>query len=395
MRDALSGKERDALDRYIQNANTIEARWLVLRVMGIGSSALVFAHQWGWLGTFWIPVLALLSTLGVYGLASAALMALFERTPERSATWLLRMLAPMELLVAPFAAPLVLLGGLLGRNEGPPTPPVEVAENEVELVVSESEQAGALDHEQSEMIRNVIDFGDLTAGEVMVPRTRVTAFEIGLSGEELFPRAVEAEHSRYPIYRDTIDNVVGVLHVKDLLTHVAGHPGESFQLEQIMRGPVVFVPVSQSASGVLRDMRAARQHLAVVLDEFGGMSGIVTLEDLLEEIVGEIRDEHDDEDASIVELGGGRVLVDASVAIDDLSRYLGASLPEDGEYNSLGGFIVERLGRVPRSGARLSAHGLEFIVREASDRKVSKVEIVRQGSNPPDPEPRSGSSRAA
>jgi CBS domain containing-hemolysin-like protein len=388
LRDTCEGADRASLDRYIQSGAAIEARWLALRVVGIASSALVFFEQWRatLLGTPLVGVgaAAALSTLLTYGLATAVLLGWFLRHPERTAPVILRSLRPLELIAVPLAAPMVWVGALLGRNDGPPTPPADVAENEVEILVSESEQAGALDHEQSEMIRNVIDFGDLTAAEVMVPRTRVTAFELEIAPRELLARVLEAEHSRYPIYRERIDGVVGILHVKDLLAHVARGDIESFQLEKVMRGPVVFVPSSQPASSVLRDMRVRRQHLAIVLDEYGGMSGVVSLEDLIEEIVGEIHDEHDQEEPAIIELDGGRLLVDASVPLEELSRYLKANLPEDGEYNSLGGFIVERLGRVPRSGARLNAHGLEFIVREANDRRIAKVEVARQNSLPPD-----------
>jgi CBS domain containing-hemolysin-like protein len=127
---------------------------------------------------------------------------------------------------------------------------------------------------------------------------------------------------------------------------------------------------------VLRDMRAGRHHMAVVIDEFGGVIGIVTLEDLLEEIVGDIRDEHDMDEAPIVDLGEGRLMVDAAIPIADLSRYLGAELPTDGDYHSLGGFIVHRLGRVPQVGATLEAQALRFIVREADERRIAMVEVL-------------------
>jgi CBS domain containing-hemolysin-like protein len=245
------------------------------------------------------------------------------------------------------------------------------------------------------MIRNVLDFGDVSAGEVMVPRTHVTAFDAETSVDELLRRVAESKHSRYPIYRERIDNVVGVLHVKDLINYAATHELRDLELERILRKPVVFVPESQPASTVLRDMRVGRHHLAVVIDEFGGMAGIVTLEDLIEEIVGDIRDEHDVEEPPIVDLGNGRIIVDASISITDLSRYLGAELPEDGNYNSLGGFIVDRLGRVPRVGAKLAAHGLEFVVREADQRHVSKVEIVRTAPSPESISPRSSTRMTA
>jgi CBS domain containing-hemolysin-like protein len=146
---------------------------------------------------------------------------------------------------------------------------------------------------------------------------------------------------------------------------------------------------------VLTEMRAGRHHLAMVIDEFGGVSGIVTLEDLVEEIVGDIKNETETEEPPIVDLGDGRLVVDASMSIADLSRYLGTELPPNGGYNSLGGMIVAELGRVPRSGDTLSAFGLEFVVREADERHVAKVEIVRAPPGPESIAPRSTGISAA
>jgi CBS domain containing-hemolysin-like protein len=244
------------------------------------------------------------------------------------------------------------------------------------LIVNAGELNGSLGHDQSEMIRNVLEFGDVTAGQVMVPRTQVIAFAVDTHIEEVLGQATDTEHSRYPIYRDSIDNIIGVLHVKDLMRAASRKELAQLGLESVLR-PSAFVPESQPAASVLKDMRAGRHHLAIVIDEFGGFSGIVTLEDLLEEIVGDIQDEHDVEEPPIVDLGEGRLIADASVSITDLSRYLGAELPEDGDYHSLGGFVVAQAGKVPEVGTKVTALGLEFTVREGDERKVSKIEIAR------------------
>jgi CBS domain containing-hemolysin-like protein len=218
----------------------------------------------------------------------------------------------------------------------------------------------------------------------MLPRTQVTSHSVDTPLEEALRLVAESGHSRYPVYKGSVDNVVGLLYAKDLLKCAAKGNLAGGTLESLLRTPVAFVPESQSASSVLQDMRAGRHHMAIVIDEFGGMSGILTLEDLLEKIVGDIRDEHDVEEPPIADLGDGRLLVDASVPIGDLGRYLGADLPEDGDYRSLGGYIIAELGRVPEVGARVTALGLEFEVREADERRVAKVEIRR--STPPDAE---------
>lgn len=380
--DSLTGGARQALERYVAHGKAIETRWQLWQVLGVASSALLFSRSLPPRES-WSVIVAALCSVATYALTAEVLAAFVEKSPESSSPFLLRLLRPLELLATPLAAPLVWVGDVLGRTQTPRPPAAEVTETEVEMIVAEGEQTGALDHEQSEMIRNVLEFGDVTAGEVMVPRTQVVALDLLMESRDLLQRILEAEHSRYPVYRDQIDNVVGVLHVKDLIARILTDRAPALRLESLMRSPVVFVPESQSASSVLREMRLARQHLAVVIDEFGGMSGIVTLEDLIEEIVGDIRDEHDDDDPAIVELGEGRLLVDASVTVSDLNRHLDHELPEDGDYHSLAGLLVNRLGRVPRAGARLQDFGYEFIVREATERRIAKVEIIPEVANGP------------
>ncbi|MEP7051750.1 MAG: hemolysin family protein [Pseudomonadota bacterium] len=378
LRDSLEGGAQRALDRYLESGPVIEARWLVIRTIGIAVSALLVGRQLpAWLGA-WLPVVAATIALFAYALPTEIARGLVARSTDTTAPLLLQVLRPLELLAAPIAAPIAWVGRAVGGLAKPPTVPTPgVTETEVEMIVNEGELNGSLGHDQSEMIRNVLDFGDATAGELMIPRPQVTAFDIGTPIEGLLRLIVESEHSRYPIYKDTIDNVVGILHAKDLLRHASLGRQPDVRVESLLRQPVVFVPESQLATSVLKDMRSRRHHMAVVIDEFGGFSGIITLEDLLEEIVGDIRDEHDVEEAPIVDVGDGKMMVDASVSIADLSRYLGAALPEDGDYHTLAGLVVAELGRVPEPGATLRAFGLDFVVREADERRVVKVEITR------------------
>jgi CBS domain containing-hemolysin-like protein len=395
LRDSHTGGARRALDRYIESAATVEARWLVVRTIGIAATAVLVSRILPPTLGVWLPLLAAFVAVLAYAVPTEILKAVAGRFPEHTAPVLLQVLRPIELLAAPLAAPPLWLGQLVSsrfsrvRSEPPPA----VTETEVELIVAEGELTGALDHEQSEIIRNVLEFGDVTARDVMVPRTQTISIEISTSIDEVLRQVAEAAHSRYPVHREAVDNVIGVLHAKDLLCAVARGESGRLSLESILR-PVVFVPESQSAASVLKDMRAGHHHLAIVIDEFGGFSGIVTLEDLLEQIVGDIRDEHDVEEAPIADLGDGRLVVDASLPLTDLSRYLGTELPTDGDYHSLGGFLAAQHGRVPEIGATLSAFGLEFIVREADERRVSKVEIHRE--QPPNSvAPRNASSRVS
>ena len=393
LREGLDGGDRLALERYEENAGAKEARWLVIRALGISLTALIIGQHLPPLDG-WMPIVAALGALLVYGIPTEIARVLAIRNPERSAPLLLRIVAPIELLFVPVAAPIVWIGRAFeaqGENRPRPTPAPGLVESEVEMLVKEGELSGSLGHEQSEMIRNVLDFGDITAGQLMVPRTQVHAIEVDTPLPEVLRLIAESEHSRYPVYRETIDNVVGVLHSKDLLPHLVSGALDKAILATLVRQPVVFVPESQPADSVLREMRAGKHHLAVVLDEFGGTSGILTLENLLEQIVGDIRDEHDVEEPPIADLGDGKLLVDASVSIADLSRYLGAELPTDGDYHTLAGFVVAELGTVPEVGARLTAFDLDFEVKEADERRVLKVEITRRAAPPESILPRSSS----
>jgi len=390
LRNTLAGASQSAVDRYLLSPSTVESRWLVLRVVGLAASAIQFDRglpiEWGAVRH---PV-ALLAVLIAYGTPAFLGMVLAGRIAEPALPYVLRALRPFELCVAPLAAPLGMLGRVvtpLIRKSRPPS--VSLAESEVEILVNQGEEQGALGHERAEMIRNVLDFGEIKAGDVMIPRTQVTALDVMMPAAETLKIVAESAHSRYPVYRERIDNIVGILHVKDLISHAATTDLRTVRLSEVMRTPVVFIPETQSAQSLLVDMRSGRRHhMAIIIDEFGGMSGIVTLEDIIEEIVGEIRDEHDTDEPPIVDLGNGRLMVDAGVAIGDLSRYLGVELPDDGDYNSLGGFLVERMGQVPAVGVTHSDCGLDFVIRDADDRHIAKVEIIRT-TQPPGPGPES------
>ena len=281
----------------------------------------------------------------------------------------------------PVAAPLAMLGRWIGaaRAREPDAPPtLGSRETEVEWLVDQGEKAGALEKEPATMIRNVLDFRNLTAKEVMIPRRRVSSIEASTPLADVLEHVRKDGHSRYPVYRESLDNVVGLLYVKDLFDVVGAGKIAETKLEELIRKPVLFLAETQSALSVLREMRSKRLHLAIVSDEFGGTGGIVTLEDIIEEIVGEIRDEYDTEDiAPIQKLAEGRFVADAAIPLGDLEIHLGRKLPEDGAFESLGGLIVHRAGRVPEVGATVSLDGYDLIVREADETRVVKVEIVR------------------
>jgi CBS domain containing-hemolysin-like protein len=213
----------------------------------------------------------------------------------------------------------------------------------------------------------------------MVPRTSVVAIEVDTPLPEVVSRIAEEGHSRYPVFRTSMDHVVGVLYAKDLFRMIQVGQEPRGKLEDHVRTPVFFAAESQKISDLLRQMQARRTHLAIVVDEYGGTSGMVTLEDIIEEIVGEIRDEHDSDDAPVKQIAPGRYLAKAEVSVHDLAEITGLRVPEGAaRYESLGGMLIDLAGRVPRSGESIDIGQHELIVRGADERRVTRVEVVER-----------------
>jgi CBS domain containing-hemolysin-like protein len=363
--------------RFVADPLRILSRWLVGRVVALSVATVLLndAARSAGCDRLALP-LAVVGAVLTYGTFTEVAGTFARLRPEDVGALALTFLRPLEWLVAPLADPLAILGRAVGRRV-PKSRVVDarITETEVEWAVSEGEKAGAIANEPAEMIRKVLDFKDLTAREVMVPRRHILGIEVGTQLNDVVAMVASEKHSRYPVYRDNLDNIVGLLSAKDLFAVVRDGRIATTHLAEIARTPVMFVSESQSAAKILQDMRSKRLHVAIVSDEFGGTAGLVTLEDIIEEIVGDIRDEHDVE-APIQSLGDGRVVADASVPLADVAHALGKPLPDDGEFESLGGFIVGRAGRVPSVGATLHVSGFKLIVREADLTRVVKVEIV-------------------
>ena len=265
--------------------------------------------------------------------------------------------------------------------------PPPVTEKELEYVVEAAQSVGAINPVRARVLQNVFGLKDRVARDIMVPRTRIVALDVTTELEEAVRQLSEEGHSRVPIYRGKIDEVVGVLIAKDLFrvatarssTPPGAAPPALGTVEGVMRRPPLYVTDAQPVLSVLREMQARRMHIAMVVDEFGALVGLVTLEDVLEELVGEIEDEHDDRapDTEFVEVSKGKYLASAAMPIEGLGRRLEVEFPEEGDYASLGGFLAARAGKVPEVGTVVIWEGLRFIVREGDKRKATRVEIVR------------------
>lgn len=380
----LSGSRLEALASTrapFQRANTLGerliTRWSLLRgaALVLASFFLVRALPTPWSGES-RTVLSVTFALLAFRIATELASAVARQQPERYLAFAVRALAPLEIAVSPLAAPLSALGRGAGeRIPDAPADAPEVASSVLDHALAEGERAGAVEGESAEIIRNVLELGDVVVHNVMVPRTRIVALDVNMPLDEARRVVADDAHSRYPVYRDNVDHIVGLLYTKDLFARP-----HAKNLEELLRREVILTVESQSALSVLREMRQRRQHIAMVTDEFGGTAGLVTLEDILEEIVGDIDDEHDDSSPLVQRLDEDRFVADAAVSLTELEDYLGEKLPTDGDYESLGGLLVREAGRVPRIGASISAFGYRFIVRDADDAKVRRVEILHDAA---------------
>jgi putative hemolysin len=379
--DQSTGPDRAAYERIQRTDAKLRSRYLVGRITATAVTA-VFLY------TFFETLVAELAPYATLGAAVILTATLFEIATSVSrkhadgvSAFAARFFRPFELATLPLAGPLGLLGAALSKKAAEPSTDMRVTEAEVEALVEEGERSGLFGREPAAMIRNVLEFADRMARDVMVPRSKIEGIELLTPLERVLEIVSASGHSRYPVYREQLDNVAGLLYAKDLFKVLEERRLRNTTLREIIRHPANFVAETQPLASLLKEMRARREHLAIVVDEFGGLSGIVTLEDVLEEIVGDIRDEHDEaeEPNAIEDLGDGRVVADASVSLRELCAYLGADLDAttEAETESLRGMLTHHLGEAPEVGTTVDKFGLHFIVRGLDGEQIEKVEIFR------------------
>lgn len=250
---------------------------------------------------------------------------------------------------------------------------------ELEIIVREGAKSGIIDETEKELITSIFDFTETLAKEIMVPRTDMVAISHTLDRERLIRVVTEEGYSRMPVYRDSVDNIIGIIHTKDLLSLVEHR--NLIVLEDIIR-PAHFVPGTTSISTLLRELQQRKMTMAIVVDEFGGTLGLVTMEDILEEIVGEIHDEYDEVPKEFEQVAQDATLVDARVPIRDFNERYGADLPHDGEYDTLGGFIFKVSGRIPENQEVIQYGDLQFTVTKKGQRRIRQVKVRRLGERP-------------
>ncbi|MFZ5775000.1 MAG: hemolysin family protein [Thermodesulfobacteriota bacterium] len=261
---------------------------------------------------------------------------------------------------------------LLGIGRAPDS--TEDIEQEIHDILEEGEEQGLISHEEGRMITSILDFRDTLVREIMTPRSDMTTADAGLTPSELIRLVVTEEYTRIPIYQDSPDNIIGILHVKDLLPYCLG-AADMPPVAELVK-PAFFVLDTRKIVNLLKDFQTQKIHMAIVTDEFGSVRGLVTLEDVLEEIVGEIRDEYDKAERHWKAVNRHVLLANGKVNLEDIEKFFGISLPE-GPYESVGGLIIHQLDRVPPVGATMMINSLVFEVISADKRRIHTVKIQR------------------
>ena len=295
--------------------------------------------------------------------------------PEEVSRWLVPPLMVFAWITAPFTWLLNKSADLVLRAFG--QQPVSAEENvhsadELRILVEQSQEVGVLERQDAALIEGVFEFSEKNAREVMTPRTDIDALDIDATLDEAVALVVDTQRSRYPVYEESIDNIVGLVLAKDFIPLLRERPAE-FTMARVMR-PVHVVPGSREVEEVLADFKRLKEHMAVVLDEYGGTAGLVTMEDLLEEIVGEILDEYDEPEVLDAAEPGADVLIPGSTNLHELNERFGLEVPDD-EYTTIGGYVFGALGRLPVVGDRVTASHAIFTVKSMEGRRVDVLAV--------------------
>ena len=326
--------------------------------------------------------IALLFVTSIVAIISIVLGELIPKgfalaNPDRIALTVSGPITLFAKIVSPLVAVLVGLTKLISKPFGiDPTRTPELSAAEIRLIVEQGSQQGVLEAEEEQMISAVMSLSDSKLHEVMVPRIDIAAIDQEASFDDAVTLVLTEGHSRTPLYKESVDHIVGILYAKDLLRIIAAG-GPRPRLRDIMR-PALFVPESQAVDDLLNELQRRRVHMAIVLDEYGGTAGLVTIEDLLEEIVGEIQDEFDEEEPMKVILRDGEAILDGRADIDEMGELVDPplELEDDEEYDTVGGFVYHRIGRVPVVGDTVAVDPFTITVIKLTGRRVGKVRVT-------------------
>jgi putative hemolysin len=379
--DAGSRRARAALDLMDNPVKFISTVQIGITVFGIALGAVGQPL----LSSYFDPVLShglayalafLILTYLSVGLGELVPKAIALQKAEWIAKGLALPLGVLQTIVKPFNWLLQISANAVTRLFGvTPAPAGELAHTEEDIrhIVAGAEDAGVIATTEEEMLYKVFDFADKEVHEVMVPRPEVVAISISLPTEEALAALLESPYTRYPVYRESLDEIAGILHVRDLFSALHDRGMEQVEIEQLLR-PVYIVPETKDLAALLAEFRKQNQHMAVVVDEYGAMQGIVTLEDLLEEIVGEIEDEFDLPDESIERIDDTHIRIDGTFPIDDFNEQFGTEIDVE-DYHTMAGMVFGQIGHAPEVGDEVTIDGLVLRVVEIEGSRIQRLEV--------------------
>lgn len=297
------------------------------------------------------------------------------QNPEKIAFNIIGTIVFISRITAPFVKILTLSTNFFAKlfGVGATYEEEKVTEDEIRMMIDVGEENGVLNETEKEMIDGIFEFDDTLAKEVMTPRTAVFAIDINSPLEEIIHQIIEEQYSRIPVYDGDIDNIVGILYMKDLFVEMASKRLDEISIKELLR-PAYFVPDTKKIDRLFRELQASKNHMAILIDEYGGVSGIITIEDLIEEIVGNIADEYDEDVKDFQKLDSNVYIVDGLVSIDEVNEKLNLKLPIE-HHDTIGGFVLNLIGNIPETGESVQYQNITFTVEKIDEKRIEQIKI--------------------
>ncbi|NLK98725.1 hemolysin family protein [Defluviitalea saccharophila] len=368
-------KGADIISRLVEESSKLLGSILVgNNIVNIGASALATSLAISLWGNAGVGIATGVMTLLVLVFGEITPKSLAVQNTEKTALKVAKIIYIITIILSPIVTVLMTVTNLIIKLFGgnPEKQASFITEEELKTMVDVSHEEGVLEGDEKKMIYNVFEFGDSQAKDVMTPRTDMIAVEINSTYDEIIDLFKREQFSRMPVYEDNTDNIIGILYIKDLFFFEGNK--EKFDLKQLIRPPF-FTYEFKVTSELFAEMRAKRTPMAIVLDEYGGTAGIVTMEDLVEEIVGDIEDEYDENDEEIQVIKEDEYVVDGSTRIDFLNEMIGTNI-ESEDFDSIGGFVIGILGRLPEPGENVEYDHIKFIVEDIDKNRIEKLRVL-------------------
>lgn len=386
-------KKAKQIEQMLKNPSKFLATIQIgITLAGFLSSAFAsdaFADQLAPILNSWIPAISLgvwkgISIVIITIILSYFTLVLGELVPKRIAMKYYEKIAfstinvikGLSVVTGPFVKLLTFSTNVVSKLFGVSEKEEEtVTEEEIKMMIDEGQEKGTIEEEEKKLLNNVFAFNDIIVSEVMTPRTEMYAIEINSKIEDILEEIDEYKYSRIPIYEDTIDNIQGILFIKDLLKYMRYN--QEIKIKDIMREPY-FVPESKEIDELFRELQKNKQQMAIVIDEYGGTDGLITMEDILEELVGNIFDEYDDEEIDYTKIDDNTYLLSGSLSLYDVKKILNVDIPE-GDYETLSGYLIEKLGRLPEENEHpiIEDEDLTYKIDEYGDKRIKYVKVCK------------------